>query len=157
MATINVQLKHGLKVGNETQKVAVLTDQLTAGQILEAKETAEKVVAFQVNGRTVPVVVESPARFGALLLCEQIKSIGKITGPLDGDYLNMLHHEDLDILNAHADLLAGAITVQELADKLTEKGLTASPEVTQKGRSDSGSDRTADHGNGADQKGDGDH
>lgn len=157
MATINVELKHGLKVGDELQKVAVITDQLTAGQILAAKETAEKVVAFQVNGRTVPVVVESPARFGALLLCEQIKSIGKITGPLDVDYLSMLHHEDLDILNAHADLLAGAVTAQELADKLTEKGLTASPEVTQKGRSDNGSDRAAVHGNDADQKGDGDH
>ncbi|MBN57785.1 MAG: hypothetical protein CMI04_08815 [Oceanospirillaceae bacterium] len=157
MATINVPLKHGLKVGNETQKVAVLTDQLTAGQILDAKEAAEKVVAFAVNGRTVPVVVESPARFGALLLCEQIRSIGKITGPLDSDQLNMLHHEDLDILNAHADLLAGAISTKELADKLTEKGLTASPEVTQRGRSDSDSDRAAAHGNDADQKGNDDH
>lgn len=157
MAVHLVELKHGLMIGKTPQKIATLTDHLTAGQIMAAKEAAERVVAFEVGGRTVPVIVESPARFGALLLCEQIKSIGDISGPLDLGHFNLLHQDDLDILNAHADLLAGAITSQELADKLTEKGLTASPEVTQRGRSDSDSDRAAAHGNDVDQKGNDDH
>lgn len=139
------KLKHGLKLAKETLTDFELHDHLTAGMIIEAKEAAEKVVPFELGGRLVPVVVESPARLGALILCRQVASIGHLAGPLDYSLFADLHQEDLDILNLYADLAAGALTSKQVADKLTEIGLKASPEVTLRGRDerpcgDAGSD-----------------
>lgn len=140
MGAITGTLKHGLKVGNEAQINFELHTHLTAGQIMEAKEASEKVVITNVNGRMTPVCVESPARLGALMLCEQIKKIGMIAGPLDYSLFAKLHEEDLAILSLYADLADGAISATELSDKLTALAHSASPEVTQKGRSDSSSE-----------------
>jgi phage FluMu protein gp41 len=134
MARIKGQLRHGLKMGKEFLKDFELHDHLTAGMIIEAKESAEKVVPFEVGGRMVPVVVESPAKLGALILCQQVASIGHLAGPLDYGLFATLHQDDLDILNLYADLAAGAITSKQVSDKMAELAAQASPEVTQRGR-----------------------
>lgn len=153
MARIEGELKHGMRVGKERFKRFELHDHLTAGMIIAAKEQAEKVVPFEVGGRTVPVVVESPARLGALMLCQQVAKIGPIAGPLDYELFARLHQEDLDIINLYADLAAGALTAKELSDKLTELGWQASPEVTQRGRDDSPGGEPGTDGGELDQKG----
>lgn len=156
MARIKGDLKHGLQVGKDCYTAFVLEDHLTAGQIIEAKEQAEKVVPFNDGARVIPAVVESPAKLGALMLCKQVASIGPLAGPLDYDLFSKLHQEDLDILNIYADLAAGAISSRELADRLTELGLHASPEVTQRGRHDSPGGESQDDGGQAAEEGHGD-
>lgn len=137
MPVITGTLQHGIQVGQDLLKDFELHSHLTAGQILEAKEASEKVMIANVNGRPTPVCVESPARLGALMLCQQIKRIGTIAGPLDLVQFNLLHEEDLAIINLYADLAAGAMTRDELSDRLEAMAQRASPEVTQRGRDDS--------------------
>lgn len=149
MARIKGKLKHGLKLGKEHCKDFELHDHLTAGMIIEAKELAEKVVPFEMGGRMVPVVVESPAKLGALILCRQVAMLGPIVGPLDYELFATLHQDDLDILNLYADLAAGAITTKEVSDKLAEHAAQASPEVTQRGRDAGPCGDTGDRGAGS--------
>lgn len=137
MAAITGTLQHGIQIGQDLQKDFELHTHLTAGQIMEAKEASEKVMIANVNGRPTPVCVESPARLGALMLCQQIKRIGTIAGPLDLLLFEKLHEEDLTIINLYADLAAGAMTKDELSDRLAAMAERASPEVTQRGRDDS--------------------
>src|SRR5690606_30121675 len=113
---------------------------------IEAKEASEKVVPFDDGIRRVPVVVESPARLGAMVLCQQIARIGNIAGPLDYALLAKLHQEDLDILNLYADLAGGAIDAKQLADELTKKGLHTAPESTMRGRHPGPGSNLADNG-----------
>ncbi len=134
MARIKGTLLHGVMIGKELCKEFELHDHLTAGQLIEAKEGAEKVEIVSVAGRPVPVVVESPARLGALILCQQIASLGPLVGPLELSLIYRLHQEDLDVLDAYADFVGGAITAKQLSEKLSVRGLTASPGVTQRGR-----------------------
>ncbi|HET19830.1 MAG TPA: hypothetical protein ENO16_04405 [Chromatiales bacterium] len=134
-------------------KAFTLHDHLTAGMIMEAKEQAEKVVPFEHNGRSVPVVVESPAKLGALMLCQQVASIGPIAGPLEYGLFATLHQDDLDILNLYADLAAGALDAKALSEQLSELGLHASPEVTHRGRDDSPGGEPGDGGGAAAAKG----
>lgn len=149
MARIKGKLKHGLKLGKDILKDFELHDHLTAGQVIEAKEGAEKVVPFEMGGRMVPVVVESPAKLGALILCQQVASIGHLAGPLDYSLLADLHEEDLSILNLYADLAGGALTSKDVADKLAERAAQASPEVTQRGRDVGPCGDTGDRGAGS--------
>lgn len=149
MARIKGKLKHGLKLGKEILKDFELHDHLAAGQVIEAKEGAEKVVPFEMGGRLVPVVVESPAKLGALILCQHVASIGHLVGPLDYSLLADLHEEDLQILNLYADLAGGAITSKEVSDKLAEMAAKASPEVTQRGRDLGPCGDTGDRGAGS--------
>ena len=137
MASFSGTLKHGITIGQDVHKDFRLKTHLTAGQILEAKEASEKVMIADVNGRPTPVCVESPARLGVLILCQQIESIGAISGPLDLTYFEDMHEEDLQILNIYADLAAGAINKEELSNRLTGLANQAAPEVSQRGRSDS--------------------
>jgi phage FluMu protein gp41 len=148
MARIKGQFRHGLKLGKEFCMDFELHDHLTAGQIITAKEQSEKVVAMEVDGRRVPVVVESPAKLGALILCQQIAHIGPIAGPLDYELFATLHQDDLDILNLYADLAAGALTTKEVSDKMLDLAQKASPEVTQRGRDVSPGADTGDSGTG---------
>ncbi len=146
MARIKGELKHGLTVGKDSYRDFEIHDHLTAGQIIVAKEQAEKVVAFNDGARNVPVVVESPAKLGALILCQQIAQLGPLVGPLDVELFNKLHEDDLEILNLYADLAAGAIDRRQLTDALNTKALHASPEVTQRGRDPSVGDGAAEDG-----------
>ncbi len=145
MARIKGQLKHGVKVGKDLLKEFELHSNLTAGQIIAAKEASEKVVPFDEGGRIVPMVVESPARLGGLMLCQQIASLGYLAGPLDFSLFEKLHEEDLFILNTYADLAAGALSAAQVEEKLAQRARQAVPEVSQRGRGvSSGTDAGAD-------------
>ena len=145
MGRITGKLKHGLFIGEEAQTEFVLHDHLTASMIMQAKEASEKVHLVEVNGQMQPVVVESPARLGALMLCQQIESVGIIAGPLDYSLFEKLHEEDLQIINLYAEYVGSAITADQLAKGLAKLAQKASPEVTQRGRhSDAGENAGGD-------------
>lgn len=157
MARMAGQLKHGLTIGKDTYTDFELHDHLTAGQIIEAKERAEKVVPFNDGVRIIPTVVESPARLGAMVLCQQIAKLGVFAGPLDYDLLAKLHQDDLDILNLYADLVGGAIDSKELGKRLTEHGLATAPELTTRGRHSGPGGELANDGSQAAQEGPDNH
>lgn len=125
MAQVSVTLKHGLKVGNDILKDAVIREPI-AGDIIDAQVESEQLVyALTDKGRTEPTLVSSPALMGINVLRRQIVRIGDLNGPLDLKQMRVLHPEDLALLNAKAEELDGVITAED-----------ASREVTQRGRSD---------------------
>lgn len=132
MARIDITLTHGLTVGTDILKDAVLREP-TAGDIIDAQEEAEKLV-YAVDpdtGRLVPSLVASPTMVGVHVLRRQIVKIGNLSGPIELDMLKRLHPDDLNLLQAKADRLDAAANAE-----------TASREVTRRGRDDS-------HGGGA--------
>lgn len=124
MATVEITLKHGLKIGEDNLSEAVLREP-TAGDILTAQEESEKLVYAMQGGRLAPVLVTSPAKMGAEVLRRQIVRIGNLQGPLELAMLHKLHPEDLAQIQATADELDGALEAE-----------VASREVAQRGRDD---------------------
>lgn len=126
MARIELTLTHGLQIGNDTLKAAVLREP-TAGDIIDAQEEAEKLVyAVDADGhRIVPTLVASPTMVGVHVLRRQIVQIGNISGPIELDMLKRLHPEDFALLQAKADELDTA-TAAEIASR----------EVARRGRDD---------------------
>lgn len=126
MANVPVTLPHGLKIGDDTLKDAVLREP-TAGDIIEAQEESEKLVyAVEANGdRIVPTLVASPTMVGVHVLRRQIVKIGNLSGPIELDMLKRLHPEDFAALQARADDLDAATSAE-----------IASREVAQRGRDD---------------------
>lgn len=126
MATVPVTLTHGLKIGEDTLKDAVLREP-TAGDIIEAQEEAEKLVyTVEDNGnRIVPTLVASPTMVGVHVLRRQIVKIGNLSGPIELDMIKRLHPEDFGLLQAKADELDAATSAE-----------IASREVAQRGRTD---------------------
>lgn len=122
MATLDIKLKHGLKVGNDLLRDAVLRE-VTAGDIIEAQEESEKLVYAVDGGKLVPILVASPTLVGIHVLRRQIVRIGKVEGPIDLVLIKKLNPIDLDALQKKADELDGAA-----------EGEAASREVTQRGR-----------------------
>ncbi|MEW6648148.1 MAG: hypothetical protein AB1450_13195 [Pseudomonadota bacterium] len=135
MPVITGQLDKGFKWGKAVYHDFELRD-LGSDDILACKEAAEKVVGFELNGKVVPVIVESPARMGTLMLLRQIVRIGKFKGPFDLDILPLIHPVDMAILAAHIELLDGAAPAEAVSRAITEAAQDASPEVTQRGRDD---------------------
>lgn len=125
MAKLNAKLEHGLKVGKDLLRDVVLRE-VTAGDIIEAQEEAEKLVYAVENNKLVPTLVASPTLVGIHVLRRQIVSIGDLGGPISLDLIKQLHPTDLDLLQKKADELDGAA-----------EGEAASREVTQRGRDDS--------------------
>ncbi len=128
MAQVEVPLTHGLKIGNDTLKDAVLREP-SAGDIIEAQEEAEKLVyAVETDGgRIVPTLVSSPTMVGVHVLRRQIVKIGNLSGPIELGMLKQLHPEDFALLQAKADELDAAMSAE-----------IASREVAQRGRDDGG-------------------
>lgn len=128
MATVEVPLVHGLVIGKDTLKDAVLREP-TAGDIIEAQEEAEKLVyAVEADGgRIVPTLVASPTMVGVHVLRRQIVKIGNLSGPIELAMLKQLHPEDFALLQAKADELDAAMSAE-----------IASREVAQRGRDDGG-------------------
>lgn len=124
MATIDIKLKHGLKIGKDVLRNAVLRE-VSAGDIIEAQEEAEKLVYAVDNGKLVPTLVASPTLVGIHVLRRQVVRIGNIDGPIDLDMIKKLKPVDLDLLQKKADELDGAA-----------EGEAASREVAQRGRDD---------------------
>ncbi len=103
MAEITFVLKHGLKVGEDTLTDVVMRE-LTAGDVLGAKEESEK-LCHTVEG---PVFVTSPTLMGANVLRRQIVRIGDMQGPLSLHDLRRLHTQDFVLLQRKADELDAA-------------------------------------------------
>ena len=126
MASVELTLVHGLEIGKDILKDAVLREP-SAGDIIEAQEEAEKLV-YAVepdSGRLVPSLVASPTMVGVHVLRRQIVKIGNLSGPIELDMLKCLHPEDFARLQAKADELDAATTAE-----------IASREVAQRGRDD---------------------
>ncbi|SNR59556.1 Mu-like prophage FluMu protein gp41 [Humidesulfovibrio mexicanus] len=98
MANLTFSLHYGLKIGEDVLKEVVLRE-MTAGDILDAKEDAEKMVLAPEG----PVLVTSPTRFGTELLRRQIVKIGNLSGPIALSELKRLHPADLNMIQAKAD------------------------------------------------------
>lgn len=113
-----VELDHGLTLGDATYRVAHLR-QLSAGDIFDAQEAAERVV----ETRTGLAMVLSPSAFGRELLGRQVARLedgdGQIhNGPLSRAELARLRPADLERLQSRADALdaVAALSLAEGAD-----------------------------------------
>lgn len=115
MATFKFNLKYGLKVGEERLRNVVMKDHLTAEEILEASEAAEKIVMVGEGNDQEPQFVISPTKMAAETLRRQIASIGDIQGPISMHQLNGLRDEDLAMLNRAAAKIENVKVSQELA------------------------------------------
>lgn len=131
MATLNVTLSHGLKIGESVFKNAVIRE-ATAGDYLECQEQSEKVVFIPANPNepAEPVFVSSPALMSSLMLCRQIKSIDDHSGPLDITELKSLHPVDLNLLMTATETLLTS-DVNALSKEVTERGRKSSSGETE--------------------------
>lgn len=109
-----IKLIDGLKIGETVHKDVTLRD-LTARDILEAHEAAERVV---IGAEGSPVVVASPVRVGMETLRRRIGRLGNVQMPLSLAELLSLSERDLDILQDAIDELEKA----EAAVKLERRG-----------------------------------
>lgn len=107
MATTNVTLKEGLKIGDVTHREAVLREPIS-GDIIEALEESEKVVLLPGADRPEPVLVVSPTMVGIHTLRRQIVQIGDYLGPLTLAEIKRLDPKDLDALQKKAEELEAA-------------------------------------------------
>lgn len=128
MASVQVTLKHGLKVGPETLLDVELREPM-AGDIIEAQEESEKLVVLQGKEGPEPRLVPSPSLVGVNVLRRQVVRIGNVQGPIDLIMLKRLHPEDLGLLNRKADELERAMFA-EIAPK------KAGQEAEARGRAD---------------------
>ncbi len=115
MSNHKFSLKHGLKVGDDILKNVVLKPSLSAGEILEASEAAEKLVMVGEAGYKEPTFVISPTLMGIESLRRQIVSIDDLQGPISLHQIKGLHEEDLRMLNQVAADLEKIKVSQELA------------------------------------------
>lgn len=131
MATLNVTLIHGLKIGESVFKNAVIRE-ATAGDYLECQEQSEKVVFIPANPNepAEPVFVSSPALMSSLMLCRQIKSIDDHSGPLDITELKSLHPVDLNLLMTATETLLTS-DVNALSKEVAERGRQSSSGETE--------------------------
>ena len=115
MAATTVTLTHGLRVGDGVLREAELRE-LTAGDILDAQDAAEKLV----QGAGGPQLVASPTRLGVELLRRQIARIGDVAGPISLGEIRKLHPDDLELLQraaAQLDAVAAAEAGRSLSDR----------------------------------------
>ena len=113
----------GVVLGNDTYTIAVVRS-LTFGDIMEAQEASEKVVA---TGKELSLIA-SPAAMGRETLRRQIARLEtadgkKHDGPLSLEELRRLHPVDVEIIDntiAHMD----KVDALKLARGLEERGRT---------------------------------
>jgi len=122
VATGKFTLKHGLKIGDDFLKKVTIKSSLTAGEIFDASEAAEKITVVGEGENEEPVFVMSPTLMAAETLCRQIVCIDDLQGPLSLKQLRSLDEEDLQMLNRAADVM---------------QKMKVSKEVARRGRSDS--------------------
>lgn len=102
MAIMTFMLKHGLPIkvegGDATHYFEVGLRELSTGDILDARQAAERVVML--NGQAVAYC--SDATLGLELLCRQVEYIGDIQGPLTANMVRKLHPDDFQLINDKA-------------------------------------------------------
>lgn len=136
-----IDLKDGLTLGSVTYKIVVLR-QLTAGDVQEASEAAERLVATLTGDLA---LVSSPARMGREMLRRQVARLeddkgGKFDGPLEPEDMARLTVTDLRALQMGVAIL----------DAHVEKAVEG---MAKRGRPDAGSAAPADAGSAAGQPG----
>lgn len=117
MSNNQFDLKHGLKVGDDTLKNVVMKASLTAGEIVEASKAAEQLVMCGEGENKVPMFVLSPTLMSIESLRRQIASIGDLQGPISMHQISQLHEDDLKLLNEFASKLEAIKVSQELAQR----------------------------------------
>ncbi|MCR9657266.1 phage tail assembly protein [Vibrio parahaemolyticus] len=120
MSKTKFKLDHGLKTSEKTHFEVELRE-LTAGDIIEAEEDAEKLV--NAGTATAPnyVLVRSDIKASMAILCRQIARIGDIQGPMEQRDLKKLHPEDLFMIQQHADAMDKA-AAQSTGVVVAERG-----------------------------------
>jgi phage FluMu protein gp41 len=113
MTTVMVELKKGLKIGEDVHKLAEIRE-ATAGDLIEATEESERLCATPEGGY---ILAASPTMVGLNSLRRQIVKIGDHPGPLTIGELKKLSSGDINIL-------------QEASARLERAGLEA---IAQKG------------------------
>jgi phage FluMu protein gp41 len=101
MATINVTLKQGLKIGDTSHLAAVIRE-ATAGDMIEATEESERPVFIEDEGYKLLV---SSTMLGINTLRRQIVNIGDHPGPLTMGEIKKLTAHDLNLLQEKAIIL----------------------------------------------------
>lgn len=128
--TKTVILQDGLEVGSVIHKEVDLRD-LTAGDIIEAREAAERVVSLP-NGTS--TVVASDVMVGIEILRRRIARLGTLQMPLSLIEFKRLSETDLEILReAEEEMdLARAIAAEER--KKQKKAVQTAQQVAAMGR-----------------------
>lgn len=108
-ATVTVTLTHGIKVGDDILRDAVLRE-LTAGDLIDAQFEAERLVETK-DG---PQLVVSAVAMGLAVLRRQVVSVGDLKGPLSISDLKKLSTADLGTLQHAADQF-DAVFIGQLA------------------------------------------
>lgn len=127
-----LKLKDGLPfgTGDETEmQYDVTLRELTAGDLIDARAAAEKLVMSKEG----PVLVSSPSRMGLEMLRRQIASVGCIKGPLSLALMRKLSVDDfqrLSLATEMHDMAVAASLTQERGEWLRcrndiEKAATA--------------------------------
>jgi len=132
-----IELTDGLTIGSVTYKTVVLR-QLTAGDVQDASEASERLVATPTGDLA---LVSSPARMGREMLRRQVARLeddngGKFDGPLEPEDMARLTVTDLRALQMGVAIL----------DAQVEKAVEA---MGTRGRADAGSAAPADAGSAA--------
>ena len=97
MTAVSFDLIHGLKVGDIVHKAVTLKD-LTAADLMEAYEAAEKVHMTPGGAELLP----SPMKLSLEILRRQIAGLGGISMPLSESEFNRLNAEDIVLLQGKA-------------------------------------------------------
>jgi len=121
MATIEFCLKQGYQVGKNCHTEVVLREP-TAGDVIEANEESEKLIVIPE-----PMFVASPTLVGINVLRRQIVSIGSVSGPLSLAELKNLHPQDLDQIQAEANKLESAWSVEAASKEGHRRGRDHTP------------------------------
>lgn len=108
---VEVKLYDGVTIGERTIYDLVMRPP-TAGDLLDAQESAERPVATPQGWQ----LLASDSRMGTEVLRRQIKRIGDDSGPMELSTLRQLSAHDLGLLQIHADQIDRAIA-QEMANR----------------------------------------
>jgi phage FluMu protein gp41 len=117
MATVTVHLDHGYKQGDTVHREITLRE-LTAGDIIDAQQEAERLVHTP-DG---PALVSSPTLVGLHTLRRQVSRIGDVSGPLSLAELKKLHPNDLYKLQLRAEELEGAAAADLASREVAQRG-----------------------------------
>ncbi len=126
MAKHEFQFEHGLTFGKgidaEMQYDVVLRE-LTTGDIIDAREAAEKVIfpnVEEIKTGARPMTVVSEVQVGLELARRQVANVGEIQGPLTVAQLRKLHPADFEALNNNLKLFDDALAVAEARGRVEQ-------------------------------------